>query len=135
MESAKPPEYPGWNLELYHDVHGANGTFGGDFHCYGNYSDILCVRETAMMMVMELLTDKPDWHLKVFDEEIVEKWRQEALAWSDADLMDRFASCPAGILDRDSVDFVSFPPSHRPGIEAAPASLFPTAYSFNAVHP
>ncbi|KAK3904892.1 hypothetical protein C8A05DRAFT_13257 [Staphylotrichum tortipilum] len=104
MDSAKLPEYPGWNLELYHTDRGTS-TFFCKFHCYSSPSWLLCVRETAMMMVMDLLTDKPDWHIKVFDDEIAEKWRQEALAWPDADLMYRFASCPAGILDRESVDF------------------------------
>ena len=31
------------------------------------------------MHVMELLTCKEDWNKKVFDEEVVEKWRKEAL--------------------------------------------------------
>ena len=33
-----------------------------------------------MMSVMETLTDKPDWHIKVNDDSIVSKWRTEALA-------------------------------------------------------
>lgn len=32
-----------------------------------------------MMLVMDSLTDKVDWHKKVFDVEIVGKWRKEAL--------------------------------------------------------
>jgi hypothetical protein len=33
-----------------------------------------------MMSIMESLTDKVDWHVKVYDEEIISKWRAEALA-------------------------------------------------------
>jgi len=33
-----------------------------------------------MMDVMEKLTDKAQWNKKVFDDEIVEKWKKEALA-------------------------------------------------------
>lgn len=48
-------------------------------NCWGSESDMLLVREVAMMIVMDRLTDKPDWHLKVFDEAIAEKWIQEGL--------------------------------------------------------
>lgn len=40
----------------------------------------LTAREVAMLGVMNALTDKPDWHKKVFDDEIVAKWKQEACA-------------------------------------------------------
>lgn len=36
-----------------------------------------------MMSIMDHLTDKEDWHKKVFNEEIVSKWRAEALAIPD----------------------------------------------------
>ena len=32
-----------------------------------------------MMKLMDKLTDKSDWHKKVYDEEIVAKWRKEAM--------------------------------------------------------
>lgn len=40
----------------------------------------LTAREVAMLGVMNALTDKPDWHKKVFDDEIVANWKQEACA-------------------------------------------------------
>lgn len=40
----------------------------------------LTVREVSMLGLMNALTDKLNWNEKVFDEEIIEKWRQEALA-------------------------------------------------------
>lgn len=48
-------------------------------------SDTLPVRELAMMHIMDRLTDKKEWNKKVFDEEIVEKWRAEAKAIPDAE--------------------------------------------------
>jgi hypothetical protein len=36
-----------------------------------------------MMSIMDSLTEKEDWHRKVFDDEIVSKWREEALAIPD----------------------------------------------------
>ncbi|KAJ4264300.1 hypothetical protein NW762_005496 [Fusarium torreyae] len=44
----------------------------------GSTSEVLPVKEVAMMILMDKLTDKPDWHKKVFDETIVQKWRDEA---------------------------------------------------------
>ena len=48
--------------------------------CTGSFSELLLVREVAMMIVMDTLTDKPDWHRKVFDDRIARKWTEEALA-------------------------------------------------------
>lgn len=39
----------------------------------------LTVRETSMLTVMNLLTDKDEWRRKVFDGAIVEHWRKEAV--------------------------------------------------------
>jgi len=50
--------------------HGAN-----DFS-----ADRLTVRELSMLSLIGSITDKPDWHRKVFDDDIVGKWRQEALS-------------------------------------------------------
>lgn len=55
----------------------------------GAISTILPVREVAMMLVMEKLTDKPNWHEKVFDEAIVQKWREEARTQSENGLYSR----------------------------------------------
>ncbi|KAF4448770.1 hypothetical protein FALBO_16757, partial [Fusarium albosuccineum] len=41
-----------------------------------------------MMMVMESITNKPDWHLKVFDNGIVTKWKEEALMFPNDDMYD-----------------------------------------------
>ena len=61
----------------------------------------LTAREIAMLRVMEALTDKPDWDTKIFDENIVSRWRFEALRldclsdkawdWCLAELRDKAA--------------------------------------------
>lgn len=94
------PQYPGLGLDFrcngqVHD--GAWYPLGMHADCPGSNSTMLLVREVAMMIVMDSLTDKPDWHRKVFDDDIASKWTEEALA------------IPAGhfyneIVERRSVD-------------------------------
>ncbi|KAM7194458.1 Protein of unknown function (DUF4246) domain containing protein [Naviculisporaceae sp. PSN 640] len=48
--------------------------------CPGTPAELLQVREVAMMVLMDRLTDKPDWTEKVKDDQIVAKWRKEAMA-------------------------------------------------------
>ncbi|KAK4227016.1 hypothetical protein QBC38DRAFT_536759 [Podospora fimiseda] len=84
-------QYPGWNLDLrYYKTRDAVYPMGIHEACYGCQSDVILIRELAMMLVMDRLSDKPDWHIKVFDDEIVDKWRNEALEWPNQDLWDRF---------------------------------------------
>lgn len=40
-----------------------------------------------MIVIMDILTDKQDWHKKIFIKSITEKWREEAMAILDDDLM------------------------------------------------
>lgn len=40
-----------------------------------------------MMAVMDQLTDKPEWYRKVFDDEIVGKWKVEVMAVADDEWM------------------------------------------------
>jgi hypothetical protein len=74
--------YPGLGLTLWEipDYRDVSFPLGAHACCVGSQSKPLPVREFAMLSVMETLTDKSDWHRKVFDEEIVAKWRKEALA-------------------------------------------------------
>ncbi|VUC30769.1 unnamed protein product [Clonostachys rosea] len=57
-------------------------------NCFGSNSEMLYVREVAMMIVMDRLSDKPDFHRKVFDDTIVAKWIDEALAIPDKTFWD-----------------------------------------------
>lgn len=81
--AASAYKYPGLNLPLRYlppndegyAIHFPTPDYGGINPYF--------VREVAMMQVMEQLTDKQDWERKVFDQEIVDKWRKEALAIPD----------------------------------------------------
>lgn len=46
----------------------------------------LTIRELYMLWFVEQITNKPDWHLKVFNDEIVSKWKDEiaAVDWLSA---------------------------------------------------
>ncbi|KAJ4015533.1 hypothetical protein NW752_006993 [Fusarium irregulare] len=83
-----PHHYPGLGLYLrHHDQDGRGDGHNGEVYpigihqdSYGSTSEMLLVREVAMMIVMNQLTEKPDWHIKVFDDVIAEKWIEEGLA-------------------------------------------------------
>ncbi|KAM7195412.1 Protein of unknown function (DUF4246) domain containing protein [Rhypophila sp. PSN 637] len=47
--------------------------------CPGSHADLLQVREVAMMVLMDRLTDKPNWTEKIHDADILAKWRKEAM--------------------------------------------------------
>ncbi|KAF8864890.1 hypothetical protein BDZ45DRAFT_613502 [Acephala macrosclerotiorum] len=44
------------------------------------------LREFAMLEIMDWLTDKPNWYEKVFDDKIVQKWKEEAMATEGRDV-------------------------------------------------
>lgn len=73
-------EYPGVNIDLRH-YPGEVPVYpmGAHANCRGAESKLLPVRKVFMMVLMERLSDKVDWHKKIFDEEIVAKWRKETL--------------------------------------------------------
>lgn len=78
-------KYPGLGLPLklnYEDVLG-HYPIGIHSTCDDSLSGLITVREVAMMNVMDRLMDKPDWHKKVFNDEIISKWRREALEIPD----------------------------------------------------
>ncbi|KAK3377284.1 hypothetical protein B0T24DRAFT_592900 [Lasiosphaeria ovina] len=120
-------QYPGWNLDLRwtaqehgeRDLTRIGYPMGIHYNCYRAKSEMLLVRGVAMMLVMDRLTDKPDWHPKVFDEHIADKWRHEALAWPNSDLWNRISQIepwtgrsarynprtPKNILSKECVDY------------------------------
>ncbi|KAK0742613.1 hypothetical protein B0T18DRAFT_167361 [Schizothecium vesticola] len=121
-------KYPGWDLDLgwqgFHDY-----PAGIYLESHGSHSEMICVREVAMMLAMDRLSDKPDWHIKVFDEDIAAKWRAEIMAWPDDELWNRISNfqpwwldllrdnedgnpwrrepvpCPEGILNDEAADY------------------------------
>jgi hypothetical protein len=119
------PQYPGLGLPLrYDNTHslGKNDVWypiGSHPDTLGATSDMLLVREVAMMIIMDRLTDKPDWHSKVFNDDIVAKWKAEALALPVEPMYDEIENGRTGhpsidppklktILDEACVDYVLF---------------------------
>lgn len=101
--------YPGINVDLKHpkplwrpDI----DTFS--FYDIYDYDEILLpLREVFMMTLMDRLTDKAGWHKKVFDQDIVAKWRQEASEQSEKELFDEIVSksrvaFPGGIEEENN---------------------------------
>ena len=109
----EPGRYPGLGLPLRYwpEQGGAGKTvypMGSHPNFWGAESDMVQVREVAMMMIMDRLTDKKDWHIKVFDDEIVAKWRAEAMEIPDLDLF-KLAMAPGSrwksLIDPDDKEF------------------------------
>ncbi|KUI66951.1 hypothetical protein VM1G_01933 [Cytospora mali] len=96
--------YPGLGLPLRHwpqvnwRASHLNRSYPNGAHpnIMGSDSDLLPVREVAMMSIMDRLTDKKDWHKKVFDDAILEKWREEAMAIPDEEFM-KIAAAPQSL--------------------------------------
>ena len=40
--------------------------------------DVTTIRERCMLFFIDSISDKPDWTRKVYDENVVSRWRQEA---------------------------------------------------------
>ncbi|EON97703.1 hypothetical protein UCRPA7_6802 [Phaeoacremonium minimum UCRPA7] len=70
---------PGFNgIIVNRELEGRNVRFTHGVNEWG--ADRLTVREVAMLQLMDAITDKPSWHVKIFNEEIVKKWHDEATA-------------------------------------------------------
>lgn len=129
----KMHNYPGLGLPLRHNNQetwlfypiGAHGS------CYGSESDLIPVRELAMMDVMEKLTDKQDWHKRVFDAEVVEKWKKEALAIPDQAWWDLSVSGKHQLFPESSDQFVIR--FHDDSIRRQNSSGIMTEQAFNCV--
>lgn len=100
-ESLPTREYPGMGLKLRywapedryrHLENKPTYPIGVHTEAFLWKSPIIYVREAAMMIVMDTLTDKPEWHKKVYDDVIVAKWRKEALAIPDEVFWDQITS-------------------------------------------
>jgi hypothetical protein len=119
-----PHPYPGLGLDLRHHDQDGRGKgrneeiypIGVHHNCFGSDSEILLIREVAMMIVMNQLTEKPDWHIKVFDDAIAEKWIEEGLAIPVESLYDDIVDVKLNrpkriktILDRKCLEYVRLP--------------------------
>lgn len=75
-------------------------------------SRILQMREVAMMIFMEKITDKERWYEKVYDQDIVAKWKQETMEMSERGLYER-------IMWEKNTDKIPFPEQGRIMSQAA----------------
>ncbi|TKY89768.1 hypothetical protein EX895_001065 [Sporisorium graminicola] len=66
------------------------------------YPPRLTVREVAMLAVMDALTDKPNWQLKIHDPEIVARWRVEATQQSHLISQRAFDWCILELRDKSN---------------------------------
>ncbi|KAK3296371.1 uncharacterized protein B0H64DRAFT_424789 [Chaetomium fimeti] len=92
-------KYPGIDLPLRYLVQNEEGGAGIEFYRCGSFeaaagslSELIQVREVAMLLLMDRLTDKPNWHKKVFDEAIVAKWRHEALTQDETTMYEEIVA-------------------------------------------
>jgi hypothetical protein len=58
------------------------------------------VREFAMVAVMNTLTDKPNWHIDIFNKDTVTEWREEAFAATPLMSEKAWAWCKAELRDK-----------------------------------
>ncbi|KAK0637448.1 hypothetical protein B0T17DRAFT_480833 [Bombardia bombarda] len=93
--AAKVHQYLGINLPLRHVEQQVKYHIGVP-NDYDTYCNIMPVRELFMMVTMDRLCDKLDWHEKVFDDRIVARWRKEALAQPQDPLYDQILSTHLG---------------------------------------
>ncbi|KAF2184858.1 hypothetical protein K469DRAFT_739224 [Zopfia rhizophila CBS 207.26] len=72
-------DVPGFGLPLCYEI----GNYDDNYFAHGandwRQYPRLTVVELSMLALMNALTDKPNWNQKIFNEEIVAKWRNEAL--------------------------------------------------------
>ena len=62
---------------------------------------IITARELAIVAVMNTLTDKPEWQVKIFDDQIVNEWRKEAFATTPLMSEKAWTWCVAELGDKN----------------------------------
>jgi len=94
--TSKPLELPGFGLPVNHQ-----GLIERFPNAIVDWAGVpATVRERTMVALMDSITDKPEWDRKVFQEDIVHKWRQEAVD-SGMDVSEKMLDwvCRAKIID------------------------------------
>ncbi|KAL6229712.1 hypothetical protein BDW75DRAFT_245479 [Aspergillus navahoensis] len=76
---AEPLEVPGFhdipvNVELPQDQF-ASGTSRWD-------GPLLTAKELAMLELMNAITERPNWHLAIVDQQNIARWREDAISSS-----------------------------------------------------
>ncbi|GLB44157.1 putative protein of unknown function (DUF4246) [Lyophyllum shimeji] len=75
-----------------------------------------------MMQFMNQLTDKPDWHRKIFDETSLSRWEVEALATDETKTFEKTGAI--SVYDGNVVQFdLAIPKSVKEALQIAAARL------------
>ena len=82
----EPIKLPGFGHPINYQAPGMGASSDAVMDWYGQ---ALTVRELKMIELMNQITEKPDWNRKVFDENITQKWRQEALDAENVDVTEK----------------------------------------------
>lgn len=77
----------------------------------------LTYSELAIMWFIEQITNKPDWHVKVFNDDIAAKWKAEVMAVDWASVGLKYAH-----FDDDMFEWVRLMP-HPPTQQDRPADI------------
>jgi hypothetical protein len=77
MATSTTKQLPGLGLPIEHEGEGRT-TFPLAIGDQPWTSNGVTLREQRMLAFISQITDKPDWEVKVFDEDIVSRWRAEA---------------------------------------------------------
>ena len=122
------PCYPGLGLPLRYKWEEPFFPIGAHGGCWDANSAPINVREVAMMNVMEVLTDKTDWHVKVNDEIVVSKWRSEALAIPNTHWWDKVTSAKRQHWGADG--FVQLQPDHHFSVKVPENIMSPESFDY-----
>lgn len=77
MAASTKKQFPGLGLPIDHEGEGLT-TFPLAIGDQPWTSNGVTLREQRMLQFINQITDKPEWEVKVFDEDIVSRWRAEA---------------------------------------------------------
>jgi hypothetical protein len=98
----KPLLVPGFGLPINWEGEGNWGELPRFRHGANDFRpERMTVRELAILSFMDAITEKPDWNVKISNEETVDKWRGEAKATPDGLMSDEaFEWCLLELRDR-----------------------------------
>ncbi|KAF8885254.1 hypothetical protein CPB84DRAFT_138098 [Gymnopilus junonius] len=88
---------------------------------------MITLRELTMLQLMNSITDKPDWYIKINNPEIAQKWKDEALA-SGRDVTERMINWCINEL-KYNASLIPPPPALPPPIFVYNGDVFKSDYA------
>lgn len=113
--ASEPLKRPGFGLPLKEISDGWNGIRFPTLLQEEWSAATLTIREVFMLWVVEQVTNKPSWNTKVFDDEILAKWKSELdqAPWEEATGFAAGGPCSEEMWDHVSAPKPMFPSSRR----------------------